>query len=134
MTAVPYRKMGLTLVPADSDARAQFAKIADGQTAFVEIKRHRNMIAHRRFFAELGDLVEATGEWPSIDALWFQIAKELKRGHPMVDRQGGVHWIPQSRACAAMAGDDFDALTRETDALIREWGYDMSAMRATRAA
>ena len=134
MTAVPYRKNGLTLVPADADAREQFAKIGEGQLAFVEIKRHRNMVQHRRFFAELRNLVQATGAWPSVDALWFQIALELKRGHPMIDRQGGMHWIPQSRACSAMAGDDFDLLTRETDELIRSWGYDLAMMRHARAA
>ena len=134
MSAVLYRKVGLTLIPADSDAREQFAKVKDGQPVHVEIKRHRNMVAHRRYFAELRDLVQATGAWPSEDALWFQIALELKRGHPYLDRYGNTHWVPQSRACAAMAGDDFDALTHETDALIREWGYDMNAMRTARAA
>ena len=134
MSAVLYRKVGLTLIPADSDAREQFAKIKDGQPVHVEIKRHRNMVAHRRYFAELDDLREATGAWPSKDALWFQIAKALKRGHAVVDREGNVHWWAQSRSCAAMAGDDFDALTRETNALIGEWGYDMSAMRTARAA
>jgi hypothetical protein len=134
MSIVAYRKIGLTLVPADAGAREQFAKIKDGQTAFVEIKRHRNMVAHRRYFAELRDLVEATGEWDSMDALWFDIALDLKRGHPYVDRHGNAHWVPQSRACAAMAGDDFDALTRETTALVLKWGYDIAAMRQARAA
>lgn len=134
MSAVLYRKLGLALVPADVDARHQFSKVTEGQCVFLEIKRHRNMVQHRRYFAELNDLVEATGAWPSADALWFQIALELKRGHPMVDRQGRTHWVPQSRACSAMAGDDFDQLTRETDALIRSWGYDIAAMRQARAA
>jgi hypothetical protein len=124
MSAVLYRKRGLALVPADPEAREQFAKIKDGQPVHVEIKRHRNMAMHRRYFAQLKALVEATGEWASLDALWFDIAKELKRGHPMVDRQGNTHWLPQSRACAAMAGDDFEALFRETDALLISWGYD----------
>lgn len=124
MSAVLYRKRGLTLVPADDEARKQFAKIKDGQPVHVEIKRHRNMVLHRKYFAQLKALVEATGEWASLDALWFQIAMELGRGHPMVDRQGNTHWLPQSRACAAMAGDDFDALFRETDALLISWGYD----------
>lgn len=129
MTAVAYRKNGLTLVPAEAEAREQFAKVKDGQLVMVEIKRHRNMVAHRRYFAELRDLYQATGEWHSEDALWFDIAIALKRGNPYVDRQGNAHWVPQSRACSAMAGDDFDELTRETDALIRSWGYDIVAMR-----
>jgi hypothetical protein len=134
MTAVAYRKIGLTLVPAEPDAREQFAKIKDGQLVTLEIKRHRNMAAHRAYFGDLDNLREATGDWPSKDALWFDISRELRRGHAMVDRDGGTHWWPQSRQCAAMAGDDFDALTIETDALIRTWGYDMAAMRQARAA
>ncbi len=129
MTAVLYRKRGLTLVPADDEARQDFAKIRDGQPVHVEIKRHRNMALHRRYFAQLRALQQASGEWASVDALWFQIAKELGRGHPMVDRQGNVHWIPQSRSCAAMAGDDFEALFRETDALLIAWGYDPNDIR-----
>lgn len=129
MTAVLYRKSGLALVPADSEARQQFAKIRDGQPVHVEIKRHRNMSLHRRYFAQLRNLVEASGEWNSVDHLWFQIAQELGRGHAMVDRAGCVHWIPQSRACAAMAGDDFEALFRETDALLLKWGYDPANLK-----
>lgn len=130
MSAVLYRKRGLTLVPIDDEAREQFAKIKDGQPVHVEIKRHRNMAMHRRYFQMLGHLVQATGEWPSLDALWFQIAQALKRGHPMIDRNGNTHWLPQSRACAAMAGDDFEALFRETDALLREWGYNPDDIEA----
>jgi hypothetical protein len=87
------------------------------------------MSLHRRYFAQLNALVEATGEWSSLDHLWLQIAIALGRVHPMIDRQGNTHLIPQSRACAAMAGDDFEALFRETDALLLKWGYDPADLR-----
>lgn len=35
MTAVAYRKSGLTLVPAEAEAREQFAKIGEGQIAMA---------------------------------------------------------------------------------------------------
>jgi len=129
MSAVLYRKKGLTLIPADAEARAQFAKIRDGQPVHVEIKRHRNMALHRRYFAQLNNLVEASGEWASLDALWFQIAVALGRVTVLVDRDGRTHLQPKSRSCAAMAGDDFEALFTETDQLLRSWGYDPEDLR-----
>jgi hypothetical protein len=97
-----FFKRGLTLVPADREARELHAKLRDGAVMFVQLWTPRNMAQHRKYFAVLNNVVEATGEWTSTEDLRFEIFKQLKRGLLRVSQvDGSLDFIPDSMAVAS---------------------------------
>lgn len=125
-----FRRNGLTLVPVDRAARETFAAIKDGGEAFFEVWKPRNMAQHRAYFAMLNNVVEASGLWSSREALEYEIALELRRGHFVELRNGKRRFEPDSRAVASMSKDDFERLHRDTVALLTTWlGCDPEMLR-----
>lgn len=116
-----FTRQGLTLVPRDSFARKIIGSVKDGAGVFVEVWEPRNMRQHRAYFAMLNNVVEASGQWPSREALEFDIALALKAGDFIEARDGSRHFKPWSRAVASMKKDDFERLHRDTVALLTEW-------------
>jgi hypothetical protein len=116
-----FRRNGLTLIPADRAAREAMAAIKDGASAFFEVWKPRNMAQHRAYFAMLNNVVEASGRWPSREALEFDLALALKRGTFFTARDGSRHFRPDSRAVASMAKADFERLHDDTIRLLTEW-------------
>lgn len=114
-----YIKRGLTLVPGDREARELHAKLRDGAAIFVQLWLPRNMAQHRKYFAVLNNVVEATGRWASTEDLRFDLFKELKRGTIRVSEfDGSVDFIPDSMAVASMPKAEFERLYEDTMKLL----------------
>ena len=110
-----FRKDGLSLLPVGRLARELLAAIRDGATIFVEIWSPRNMKQHRKYFAILNNVVEATGRWTSTEDLRFDIFKHLKRGTIRVSQvDGTIDFVPDSMAFASMSKAEFERLYDDT--------------------
>jgi len=110
-----FRRKGFILVPTNVVAREAVGKMKDGGEAFFAAWRPRNLKQHRKFFAVLNNVVQATGEWPSVDALRFDIMRDLKRGTEYVSPvDGTVHFFPESMAVASMPREEFERLYEDT--------------------
>lgn len=113
----PWRRDGLVLRPSSPRARNVLDALEPGVRVLIQVHGDRNLKQMQAYFAMLNRVVAATGRWPNADALSFQISMDLKSGHPVVDRDGCLHWQADSRAVGAMAQDTFDELFRQTE----EW-------------
>lgn len=110
-----YFKRGLALFPGDKAARELHAKIKEGAWVFIEVWLPRNMKQHKKYFAVLNNVVEATGEWTSTEDLRFEIFKALKRGLMRVSVVDGcIDFIPDSMAVASMPKAEFERLYEDT--------------------
>lgn len=117
-----YQKRGFTLVPADRAGRELHAGLKEGVSFFVQLWRPRNMAQHRKYFAVLNNVVEASGDWASTEDLRFEIFKALKRGTIRVSViDGSVDFIPDSMAVASMPKAEFERLYEDTMKLLAEW-------------
>jgi hypothetical protein len=120
---------GFSLVPRDFAGRSIIGQLKPGERVFVEVWKPRNMNQHRAYFAMLNNVVEASGRWPSREALEFDMALALKRGTFIEARDGTRHFRPDSRAVASMKRDDFERLHHDTVALLTQWlGCDPSML------
>lgn len=119
--AARYTKRGLTLVPADQEGRELQAKLQDGGTVFVQLWMPRNMKQHRKYFAVLRNVVEATGRWTSTEHLRRDILIALNRFDEEVNRlTGEVRQVPHSMAVASMPKAEFEQLYEDTIRLLTE--------------
>jgi hypothetical protein len=110
-----FRRKGFILVPASAAAREAVASVKDGGEAFFALWKPRNMAQHRKYFAILNNVMQATGEWASVDALRFDIMRDLKRGTEYVSPvDGTVHFFPDSMKVASMPKADFERLYEDT--------------------
>lgn len=116
-----FQKRGLALVPVDREAREIMAGMKEGERAVFEHRNPRNARQHRKYFAILNRVVQATDEWPSVEALSFDIALELKRGTFIVAKDGSQHFRPDSRAVASMPQVEFARLYEDTMKLLAKW-------------
>ncbi len=64
-----FRKQGLFLAPSSRDARDIMSKLREGDRVFMQVWKPRNMAQHRKYFAVLNNVVEATGKWTSTEHL-----------------------------------------------------------------
>lgn len=106
-----FRKRGLALIPVGRDARDVMAAMEDGATNLVEFLNPRNMAQHRKFFALLGNVVEASGEWDSVENLRRDLLIDLGRYDEHVNKfTGEVTKVPHSMAVASMPRAEFERL------------------------
>lgn len=125
-----FAKEGFSLIPKDFDARSILGRLKEGDRLFVEVWKPRNMAQHRAYFAMLNNVVQASGQWPSREALEFDIALALRRGTFIRAHNGTSHFRPDSRAVASMKKEDFERLHNDTVALLTEWlGCDPEMLR-----
>lgn len=116
-----YRKNGLTLVPADQEGRELHAKLADGAAVFIQLWLPRNMKQHRKYFAVLRNVVEATGRWTSTEHLRRDILIALNRFDEHVNQfTGEVEKVPHSMAVASMPKAEFEQVYEDTIRLLTE--------------
>ena len=116
-----YRKNGLALVPADREARELHAKLADGAAVFMQLWLPRNMAQHRKYFAVLRNVVEATGKWTSTEHLRRDILIALNRFDEEVNKlTGEVRQVPHSMAVASMPKAEFEQLYDDTIRLLTD--------------
>lgn len=125
-----FGKEGFSLIPRSYEARSILGRLKEGDRVFVEVRKPRNMAQHRAYFAMLNNVVEASGRWPSREALEFDLALALRRGTFIRARDGSSHFRPDSRAVASMPKEDFERLHNDTVALLTEWlGSDPEMLR-----
>lgn len=125
-----FKREGLAMVPVDTAARMMIGKLKDGERFFAEIWKPRNMRQHRAYFAMLNNVVQASGQWPSLARLELDIAIALKAGDWWESREGLRTFIPHSRAVASMPRDEFEQLHSDTVALLTDWlGCDPESLR-----
>jgi hypothetical protein len=111
-----YTKRGLTLVPADKEGASCTPSWTDGGTVFVQLWLPRNMAQHRKYFAVLRNVVEATGNWTSSEHLRRDILIGLKRFDEEVNKlTGEVRQVPHSMAVASMPKGRVRAALRRHD-------------------
>lgn len=116
-----FRKTGLTLAPVSRDARELLAGMKDGGTVFVEVWQPRNAAQHRKYFALLNNVVEATGRWSSTEHLRRDILIALHRYDEEVNSlTGEVRQVPHSMSYASLPKAAFEALYDETMVLLTE--------------
>jgi hypothetical protein len=116
-----YRKSALTLVPADREARELHAKIEDGGSVFIQVWHPRNWRQHKKYFAVLNNVVEATGKWTSSEHLRRDILIGLHRFDEEVNQlTGEVRQIPHSMSYASMPKAEFEQLYDDTIKLLTE--------------
>lgn len=116
-----FRRIGFSLVPVGRDARELLAAIKDGATVFIEVWRPRNMAQHRKYFAILNNVVEATGKWTSTEHLRKDILLGLHRYDEHVSVfTGEVTKVPHSMKVASMPREDFERLYDDTIRLLTE--------------
>jgi hypothetical protein len=119
--AARYAVRGLTLVPADRSARELHAKLKDGASIFVQLWMPRNMAQHRKFFAILNNVVEASGNWVSTEHLRRDILIGLGRFDEEVNRlTGEVRQVPHSMSVASMPKVEFERLYDDMIALLTD--------------
>lgn len=125
-----FAKEGFSLIPRSYEARSILGRLKEGDRVFVEVRKPRNMAQHRAYFAMLNNVVEASGRWPSREALEFDLALALRRGTFIRARDGSSHFRPDSRAVASMSKEDFERLHNDTVALLTDWlGCDPEMLR-----
>ncbi|ALJ12590.1 DUF1367 family protein [Sphingopyxis macrogoltabida] len=116
-----FRRAGLALAPANRDARELLSGVKDGDAVLVEVWSPRNMAQHRKYFAILNNVVEATGRWTSTEHLRRDILISLHRYDEYVNEfTGEIVQIPHSMAVASMTREDFERLYSDTIRLLTE--------------
>lgn len=94
---------------ADDAARDALRKIKLGRIVRCEVTAPRNIKHHRKFFALLNTVWEATGDWASADDLLIELKFNLGITRELVIRKTGeVVKIVGSISFASMDQDAFD--------------------------
>ena len=91
----------------------------------VQIKQPRNLKHHRKYWGLLRLVVDATGNWPSVDAMHRWLKLELRMFTPteLVDGRLVLEW--DSIAVESMDQREFSAFyERAIAAIIMETGID----------
>lgn len=110
MTAIFCRRTVSGLSADDDAATSVLRKIKVGDVVRVEVRRPRNLSAHRRFFALVNLVYTNSEKFPSPD-----VARRVltcRAGHALpyiIESTGEVLLIPESISFANMDQDEFDA-------------------------
>ena len=126
-----FRKTGLTLAPVNREAREIVSAIKEQHTVLVEVWEPRSMAQHRKYFAILNNVVEATGDrWASTETLRRDILLSIGRYDEHVNKfTGEVTKVPHSMKVASMPRAEFEALYDESIKLLTEaLGCDPAAL------
>ena len=110
MTTILCRRTVSGLSADDDAATCVLRKIKVGDVVRVEVRRPRNLSAHRRFFALVNLVYTNSEKFPSPD-----VARRVltcRAGHALpyiIESTGEVLLIPESISFANMDQDEFDA-------------------------
>ena len=116
-----FRRAALSLVPVSREARELLAAVKEGATVFIEVWQPRNWQQHRKYFAVLNNVVEATGRWTSTEHLRRDILISLGRFDEHVNQfTGEVTKVPHSMNAASMPKAEFEKLYDDTMALLTD--------------
>lgn len=102
------RKHGGRLFPATAYDAEALERWPDGTDFEAKSLTKRSLPHHRLYWQALKNAVEATGRWPSTEALHTALKIRLGRFEPVYDLKGQVVGMkPDSTAFAAMTQADF---------------------------
>lgn len=95
------------LAPVDDIGAQYLAKIKQGETFLVEIKRARNPRQHRLYWALCGLVADNSDAYSDAEQVSFVF--KIATGHtmPVQGHDGKVYWQPRSIAFHAMPQDEF---------------------------
>lgn len=127
------RKERGRLVPVSSWDAAGLDEYPDGTEFDLRARTKRSRPQHRLYWSVLAQAVEATGRWPTAEALHTALKVRLGRFEPIFDMSGNVVGMkPDSTAFAAMPHREFTAYAEQAYAALSEaLGYDCLAMGET---
>ena len=123
------RKQRGQLVPVTAWDAAGLDEYAD-QTEFdLRPRTRRSLPQHRLYWQALSKAVEATGRWPTPEALHTALKVRLGRFEPIFDLKGNVCGMkPDSTAFDKMGHREFTAYAEQAYAALSEaLGYDCLA-------
>jgi hypothetical protein len=134
MTATAWMKeFGGKLVPADEASRAILSKIKTGDVVQVEVKRPRNIMHHRKFWA-LANVVYSNQEhYPSVDALVAALKAAVGHCDLVPGKGGNLVAVPKSIAFHKMNQSEFEAFYEKClDVIAKHFlpGVETDALRA----
>ena len=116
-----FKRVGFSLVPIGRDALKLFSAIKDGAQVFIEVWQPRNMSQHRKYFAVLNNVVDATGRWTSSEHLRRDILLALHHYDEAVNEfTGEVTKVPHSMKVASMPRAQFEQLYDDTIRLLTD--------------
>jgi hypothetical protein len=117
-----FRKYGLSFVPLGRDSRELLASVKDGAAILLQVWLPRNMAQHRKYFAVLNNVVEATGDrWASTEHLRKDVLETLGHYDDVVNQfTGEVRRVVHSMAVASMPRAEFERLYDDTIKLLTE--------------
>ena len=120
------------LVAADDDGATFLRRVAQNTVVRVEIWKPRNIKHHRKFFALLSVVLDATGLWSSVDELLIELKFRVGLVQQVALRSTGeVVTIPGSIAFHSMDDTEFDAFFERCLGVLCEMagGIESSALR-----
>lgn len=98
------------LAPADDAAREDLRPVKLGTFLRADVRRPRNVLHHRKFFALLNTVWQGCGTWPSVDALLVDLKFRLRHTDDvLLVSTGELVRIPRSISFASMDQAEFDA-------------------------
>lgn len=98
------------LAPGDDEAKEQLRRLKLGQLVRCDVKRVRNGAHHRKMFALLNTVWQATGQWPTVDNLLTEL--KFRLGHTdefLMVSTGEIFRIPRSISFSAMDQAEFES-------------------------
>jgi hypothetical protein len=104
-----FRKDFGRLVPCDDVASAALAKIKHGAVVQVEIKRPRNILHHRKFFALLNLVFENQDKYEEPEHLLAALKTSVGHCDFLPGHNGMLVAIPKSIAFHKMDQTEFEA-------------------------
>lgn len=111
MTAILMTRTLSGLAPDDESATAVLRRIKPGDVVRVEVRRPRNLSAHRRWFALVNMIYANSEDYGSPELVHAHL--KLLAGHadPIVNKATGeTYLVPKSISFSSMDEDAFQAL------------------------
>ncbi|TQV80363.1 DUF1367 family protein [Denitrobaculum tricleocarpae] len=104
-----FRKTLRGLVPVDEDAHSEFSKCKLDRDVMVEIKRHRNMHNHNKYWVLCTIIADNSERWPTKERASHML--KIATGHydEVLRPNGGIDRVPHSMSIASMEAAKFEA-------------------------
>jgi hypothetical protein len=113
------------LEPRSRQAADLLAAYALHSEVEVTIKKRRSLPQLRLYWAMLNNVIEATGAYPTAEAMHDSIKFELGYTTPMRLMTGQVVWVPDSVALSKMDSAQFQRFfDQAAELLARTYGFD----------
>jgi hypothetical protein len=133
VTAILLARCGTMLGAVDDEAAAVIARIGEGEIVSCEVRRPRNLAMHRKFFAMVRVVVDATGLWPNEECCLRDLKERVGLYSVELSPVSGEDRIVHGSISFAQM--DQDAFTKFYETCLRELcdmagGIEHDALRA----